>query len=44
VSREEDWPWSSVHDYTGGVHRPVVTPSGLCIDRVLLPAEEHTRI
>ena len=44
VSREEDWPWSSVHDYTGSVQRPVVTPGGLCIDRVLLPAEEQTRI
>ncbi len=44
VSRQEDWPWSSVHDYTGSVQRSVATPSGLCIDRVLLPADEHTRI
>jgi REP element-mobilizing transposase RayT len=44
VSRAEDWPWSSVNDYTGSVERPVATPSGLEIDRVLLPADEHTRI
>jgi len=42
--RAEEWPWSSVHDYTGGVERPVATPSGLRIDRVLLPADEHPRI
>ena len=42
--RAEEWPWSSVHDYTGSVERPVATPSGLEIDRVLLPADEHTRI
>ena len=44
ASRPQDWSWSSVHDYTGSVQRPVVTPSGLCIDRVLLPADAHTRI
>jgi putative transposase len=44
VSRPERWPWSSVHDYTGSVQRPVATPSGLSVDRVLLPAEERTRI
>ena len=44
VSRSEEWPWSSVHDYTGSVQRPVVTPSGLAVDRVLLPADERTRI
>jgi hypothetical protein len=38
VSRPEEWPWSSVHDYTGSVQRPVATPSGLAVDRVLLPA------
>jgi REP-associated tyrosine transposase len=42
--RAEEWRWSSVHDYTGSVERPVATPSGLEIDRVLLPADEHTRI
>jgi putative transposase len=42
--RAEEWPWSSVHDYTGSVERPAATPSGLQIDRVLLPADERTRI
>ncbi len=36
--------WSSVHDYTGGTARPPATPSGLAIDRVLLPADEHTHL
>jgi putative transposase len=44
VSRPEQWPWSSVHDYTGSVQRPLATPSWLSVDRVLLPAEERTRI
>ena len=44
VSRPEDWPWSSVHDYTGSVNRVPAIPSGLSVDRVLLPADEHTRI
>ena len=42
--RAVEWPWSSVHDYTGSVQGPVATPSGLRVDRVLLPADEHTRI
>ncbi|MGD0128367.1 MAG: transposase [Terriglobia bacterium] len=44
ASRADEWPWSSVHDYTGSLERRVATPSGLEIDRVLLPADEHTRI
>jgi hypothetical protein len=44
VGRPEEWPWSGVHDYTGRVRRPVATPSGLAVDRVLLPADEQTRI
>jgi putative transposase len=44
VSRPEDWPWSSVHDYVGSVNRAPIPPSGLSIDRVLLPADERTRI
>jgi len=43
VSRAEDWPWSSVQDYTGSVSGSA-TPSVLPIDRVLLPAEGGTRI
>ncbi len=42
--RREEWPWSSGHDDTGSVRRPVATPSGRGIDRVLLPADERTRI
>jgi hypothetical protein len=44
VSRPDEWPWSSLHDYTGGVKRAPVTPSGLSVDRVRLPAHERTRI
>jgi len=42
--RPEDWPWSSVHDYAGTVHEAPLTPSGLLVDRVLMPTDEHTRI
>ncbi len=31
-------------NYTGSVQRPVATPSGLQIDRILLPGDEHARI
>jgi len=44
VNRPEDWPWSSVHDYRGSVNDRPVTPSGLSVDRVLLPADPWTRI
>ena len=44
VSRPEDWAWSSVHDYTGVVNDAPVTPSGLSVDRVLLPTDPRTRI
>lgn len=44
VERAEDWPWLSVHDYTGNLDDRPATPSGLCIDRVLLPADENARI
>jgi putative transposase len=44
VSRPEDWAWSSVHDYVGSVDQVPASVSGLSIDRVLLPADEHTRI
>jgi len=40
----EDWPWSSVHDDQGSLNCAPTTPSGLSIDRVLLPADAHTRI
>ena len=44
ASRPEDWPWSSVRDYTGGLHDAPMTPRGLAVDRVLLPADPRTRI
>jgi hypothetical protein len=44
VGRPEDWPWSSVHDYVGNVGDTPVTPSGLSVDRVLLPADPRIRI
>lgn len=44
VKRPEDWPWSSVHDYTGSVNDRPATPSGLSVDRGLLPADQYTRI
>jgi hypothetical protein len=44
VKRAEDWPWSSVRDYTGSVSRAVSPNRFLAIDRILLPADEGTRI
>ena len=44
ASRPQDWPWSSVHDYTGTINRAPVTPSGLSVNRLLLPADPHTRL
>ena len=44
VSRPEDWPWSSVHDYTGTINHAPITPSGLAVDRVSLPADLRARI
>jgi hypothetical protein len=44
ATRPEDWPWSSVHDYTGTLNQAPITPSGLSVDRVSLPADQHTRI
>jgi len=44
VSQPEDWAWSSVHDYTGNGNDRPVTPSGLSVDCVFLPADPRTRI
>ena len=44
ANRPEEWPWSSVHDYTGNIIDAPVTPSGLSVDRVWLLADPHTRI
>jgi putative transposase len=37
VERPEHWPWSSVHDYAGTVNHAPVVPTGLAVDRILLP-------
>jgi putative transposase len=44
VSRAEDWPWSSVHDYTGNIGQAPVIPTSLSIDRVLMHTDENMRI
>ena len=44
VTRAEDWPWSSVHDYSGALGAAPNTNRILTIDRILLPADERTRI
>jgi putative transposase len=44
AERAEDWPWSSVHDYAGSLSTPPLADRILTIDRILLPADERTRI
>ena len=44
VERVEDWPWSSVRDYSGSLNEAATANRVLSIDRILLPADERTRI
>ena len=44
VDRPQDWPWSSVHDYVGHLKDAPMTPSGLSVDRITIPADPRTRI
>ena len=44
VSRAEDWPSSSVFDYTESLNAPTRPADILAIDRLLLPADERARI
>ena len=44
AKHREDWPWSSIHDYTGNHTDAPVTPSGSSVDRVGLPGDPRTRI
>jgi len=44
VERAEDWSWSSTRDYAGNLSGTVSAHPILPIDRVLLPAGEHSRI
>ena len=44
VERAEDWPWSNVRDYSGSLKGAASAHRILPIDRILLPADERTRI
>jgi putative transposase len=44
VEGAEDWPWSSVRDYAGSVSGTTGAHPILPIDRILLPADERTRL
>lgn len=44
VTRPEDWPWSSVHDYTGSWRAAWGPGSPIPVDRIVLPADEQTRL
>ena len=44
VKRAEDWPWSSVHDYSGSLSAAVSANRILAVDRILLAADERTHI
>jgi putative transposase len=44
VARPEDWPWSSVMEYSGSLQDESTRHPLLPIDRVLLPSDERTRI
>ena len=44
VQRAEEWPWSSVREYSGSLQEESTHHPVLPIDRVLLPSDERTRI
>jgi len=44
AQRPEDWKWSSVHDYMGGVNTPPEKGSPIPVDRILMPSDERRRI
>lgn len=44
VSRPEDWPWSSVHQYRWSGAGRAASSSILSIDPVVLPMDERARI
>ena len=44
VPRPENWKWSSVHDYTGTWRAPAGSGSPIPVDRIIMPADERTRI
>jgi len=44
VTKPEEWKWSSIHDYARTLRQPAGAKSVLPVDRVLLPADEKSRI
>ena len=44
VQQAEDWPWSSVREYSGSLRETATRHPLLPIDRVLLPSDQRTRI
>ena len=44
VQQPEEWPWSSVREYSGSLQEEATRHPILPIDRVLLPSDERTRI
>ncbi len=44
VQQPEEWPWSSVREYSGTVREEATRHPVLPIDRVLLPCDQRTRI
>jgi hypothetical protein len=44
AERPEDWPWSSVREYSGSIQEEAMRHPFLPIRRVLLPSGERTRI
>jgi putative transposase len=44
VERAEDWPWSSLRDYAGSLSGATGAHPVLPIDRILLPADDRTRL
>jgi putative transposase len=42
--RAEDWPWSSVREYSGSVRKAATRHPFLSIDRAQLPADARARI
>jgi REP-associated tyrosine transposase len=44
VRRPEDWPWSSLREYSGSIQDESTRHPYLPIHRVLLPSDERTRI
>ena len=44
AERAENWPWSSLRDYAGSLSGTTGAHPILPIDRILLPADDRTRL